>query len=612
MSFLQSRKVSAAIGCAQMAMRPIMIGRNTLISHRYMTVKSLQQITQTPENEASESKELILSVLRSNATRRDAKAYISRYTQLSGSEIKRKRAAFVKSLLRSVRENSVGFDLYDSAPIELKDTIRVSIIKIRVAQDMDEDTLQKIGTTIARLKKLGSSPIVVLDPSWTYKSTSLTQHEIKRINTIANFIVSSIEGTPTAELNHNKSGKQGGPPAPTARSQVLPPLFSSATADSISDLSFSLPHLLLLSLANKIIPVVTPLLYVEDKCTYSLIPANEAVYQIVKPLSLSSTSEIIAVDKVIFIDPLGGIPSYERKYGAHILVNMEQEYDSIITELQSKKAPGQLHQNQKYHVQNLDAFKRILALSPTTSGLITTPLTAASQSTRNPLIYNLLTDRPVISSSLPVAGKRATFEQTTLLRHGVPVMMLFSEEGMSLPGIDGERKGTIKNKLDHVHQQTADVDMRRLVNLIEDSFGRELNLNHYLKRVNGNIAGIIIAGDYEGAAIITWEKFESDPNKKVAYLDKFAVLRKSQGATGVADIVFKAMVMQLFPNEILWRSRTENPVNRWYFDRAKGTIKLPTTGQKWTMYWTGDNTREEDCLNDYIHICSSIEPSFKH
>lgn len=81
------------------------------------------------------------------------------------------------------------------------------------------------------------------------------------------------------------------------------------------------------------------------------------------------------------------------------------------------------------------------------------------------------------------------------------------------------------------------------------------------------MAALIVAGDYEGAAIVTWEYPEG--GQRICYLDKFAVLRRSQGTGGVADVVFKSMVEGVrggvFPGAegIVWRSRRWNPVNKW-------------------------------------------------
>jgi amino-acid N-acetyltransferase len=177
------------------------------------------------------------------------------------------------------------------------------------------------------------------------------------------------------------------------------------------------------------------------------------------------------------------------------------------------------------------------------------------------------------------------------------------------------------------------IDFPRLLHLIEDSFGRPLDVQHYLSRVQNRLAGVIIAGEYEGGAILTWEQNPKDPSRPpVPYLDKFAVLRKSQGSGGVADIVFNAMVRACLPDGVVWRSRQNNPVNKWYFERSVGTWKLPRS--QWCMFWTGNDVdwgdraiseveiesnlvkdverkvERERRWHDYVDVCSSIEASW--
>jgi amino-acid N-acetyltransferase len=161
------------------------------------------------------------------------------------------------------------------------------------------------------------------------------------------------------------------------------------------------------------------------------------------------------------------------------------------------------------------------------------------------------------------------------------------------------------------------IDLPRLVYLIEDSFNRKLDVPNYLKRVNSRIAGLIIAGEYEGGAILTWEtppgiRDDGSPEsvaRMVPYLDKFAVLKRSQGAGGVADIVFNAMVRSCLPNGVCWRSRMDNPVNKWYFERSRGTWKLP--GSNWAMFWTTPAVPEDaQRFRDYEAVCRSIQPNW--
>jgi amino-acid N-acetyltransferase len=164
---------------------------------------------------------------------------------------------------------------------------------------------------------------------------------------------------------------------------------------------------------------------------------------------------------------------------------------------------------------------------------------------------------------------------------------------------------------------SPEIDFEKLKFLIEDSFNRPLDIDDYLSRVHNNLAGIIIAGDYEGGAILTWEKPPNRPDRPpVPYLDKFAVLKRSQGSGGVADVLFNAMVQDCFPNGVVWRSRKTNPVNKWYFERSTGTWQIPNA--QWTMFWTGNDVDSEgkkdqewmERLNDYVDVCENIQPSW--
>ena len=78
----------------------------------------------------------------------------------------------------------------------------------------------------------------------------------------------------------------------------------------------------------------------------------------------------------------------------------------------------------------------------------------------------------------------------------------------------------------------------------------------------------------------------------------------------MADIVFNAMVRGCFPNGVCWRSRRDNPVNKWYFERARGTWKIPDTN--WTMFWTteGVEVGGGQRFMDYEAVCRGVEPSW--
>ncbi|KAJ5273258.1 hypothetical protein N7478_008383 [Penicillium angulare] len=287
------------------------------------------------------------------------------------------------------------------------------------------------------------------------------------------------------------------------------------------------------------------------------------------------------------------------------------------------------------HLENLRLSRQTLALLPIgASGIITSPYEVANSSRstgsttpnlsavgtrrqRNPLIHNLLTDKPLLSSSLP-PGRRGPANGRASVISPLTSHSTFVKRGMPLTLLPNP----------HVQVWTAQhqprlqlndpsIDLSRLVFLIEDSFDRKLDLQNYLERVNDRIAGLIIAGEYEGGAILTWETppgvvddgSEESVARMVPYLDKFAVLKRSQGAGGVADVVFNAMVRTCFPNGVCWRSRKDNPVNKWYFERSSGTWKLSESN--WTMFWTTPGLPEDSQrFQDYEAVCRAIQPSW--
>ncbi|CAG8178842.1 unnamed protein product [Penicillium salamii] len=288
------------------------------------------------------------------------------------------------------------------------------------------------------------------------------------------------------------------------------------------------------------------------------------------------------------------------------------------------------------HLANLRFTQQALAMLPSaSSGIITSPLEVShsarapqvaisdvsavgTRRQRNPLIHNLLTDKPLLSSSLP-PGRRSTSRNgisntvspvtshTTFVKRGMPLTILPNPYTKPWKAHIQPRLGL----------NDPSIDLPRLVTLIEDSFDRKLDVQDYLDRVNDRVAGVIVAGEYEGGAILTWETppgvpddgSEASTARMVPYLDKFAVLKRSQGAGGVADVVFNAMVRTCFPDGVCWRSRMDNPVNKWYFERSSGTWKLADSN--WTMFWTTPGLVENSQrFQDYEAVCRTIQPSW--
>ena len=464
---------------------------------------------------------------------------------------------------------------------------------------------------------------------------------------------------------------------------------SVASIEVQSGLRVSHRNILLAPLKKGVIPVIAPIGYRSGDQKLVSVDANEVILALAREFAGLHAASIpdedphdvaarikflqkqVSLDRIMILDPSGGIPSMDRSQAPHIFINLEQEYETIRQELlqprkiSSKHIPTDIlsttqqspitpldttleksgiggilkvgsRTNVNSHIRNLQLLRDTLSiLPPSSSALLTTPEEAANpvgdsatvpqnpwvgtRRQKNPLLHNLLTDKPVFSSSLPPNRSQQLpkadvelskyISPTTFVKRGMPVSILPD------PSIQVWKPPSASSPA--IQLSDPRIDLPRLVHLIEDSFDRKLDIPHYLSRISNRIAGIIIAGEYEGGALLTWElppgvlddgSLESQ-QRMVPYLDKFAVLKRSQGAGGVADIVFNAMVRDCFPHGVCWRSRRDNPVNKWYFERARGTWKMP--GSNWTMFWTTEGVEVENRMFlDYEGVCKGVLPSW--
>lgn len=653
-----------------------------------------------------------MSVLHSSATKRDAKAYIQRFTPSKESPSPPTKAPAATEPKPQVSQGNgvnlggfygpasvVGSPQFLQHPQKQTETpsgpqLHVALVKIRAPQTLDDETLNGVGRTLSQLARLGLISVVVVDHNSNSGPQSTPDPEWRTLATCqANRIIAAIdrEGVTEARLVDNVIGVYEASDKPRYGSHT--PLAAHVT----------LRKLLMTPLRRGVIPVIPALGYTEITQTAIPLTANETVLALTRELAglptettpdedpaevrerLQTRRDEVSLDRIIILDALGGIPTSDRPNGYHVFLNMEQEFEParrallkrvqpnpseaslqpqseearvsdlgssnpfsrfIETEFGGPRPPQEADSEPQvtkttnpenwYHLQNLELARSVLSmLPPSSSALLTTPDEAANAGKktpfraggvgtrrhRNPLIHNLLTDKPVFSSSLPVGRlgqtkppigddgftPAASITPTTFAKHGMHIT-IFPDPKLSPwePPIPGKQIMKLTDSY---------IDLPRLVHLINDSFGRTLDVKEYLNRVNGRIAGVIIAGEYEGGALLTWETPPGVPDdgspesraRMVPYLDKFAVLKKSQGSGGVADAVFTAMVRDCFPNGVVWRSRSTNVVNKWYFERSRGTWKLSHTG--WTMFWT---TPDMDRLTflDYEAVCRAIEPSW--
>ena len=154
-------------------------------------------------------------------------------------------------------------------------------------------------------------------------------------------------------------------------------------------------------------------------------------------------------------------------------------------------------------------------------------------------IKRLLDDLPLSSS-------------VSITRPGELAKELFTHAGSGTLVRRGERMLEITEK--------AGLDAARATPLIEQAFGRQL-VDGYFDRLEFDHA--FVTESYRAAAI-------TSRLDDVTYLDKFAVLDDARGE-GLGGAVWRRLIA--YAPKLYWRSRTDNPVNEFYFATCHGAVK---------------------------------------
>jgi amino-acid N-acetyltransferase len=518
--------------------------------------------------------------------------------------------------------------------VAIDELAHIAIVKLVLPQSIDDMLLRGVAKTLTQLRTLGLLSVIVVDSGTEYSRTTIEDQTSRLLRVFDQF----------------------GEPGAVVLSRIMAELPQDEVPSVLSNSHntfVQFPAPLIRAVKEGVIPIIPPLRYTANVTRTEQVSSGDISLAltryfsglqdvgpngqiVIHPESSQQTPNVGVVERIIIIDPQGGIPIAGRADTCHRFVNLAQEFDSILAHLSlNSQPPPTLEPGQttctkdQNHIENLKLANAALAILPaTSSAVVASPHTAANishsdvtpvatRNKQNPLIHNLLTDKPIYSSSLPLdrirsersAGRTVGYPHiATLVKKGMP-LTVYPDPRVTpwAPPIPGSSRLRLTDKC---------IDLPRLVHLIEDSFNRKLDVEDYLKRLNDNLAGVIIAGEYEGGAILTWERPDVlsqedayNNGRLVPYLDKFAVLKSRQGSGGVADIVFNSMVRDCFPEGVCWRSRQNNPVNKWYFERSVGTWKLKDTN--WTMFWTTPHLRiGHPTILDYENICRGVQPSW--
>ncbi|KAI0068304.1 hypothetical protein BV25DRAFT_1818688 [Artomyces pyxidatus] len=540
----------------------------------YATVRGLRHRPESDDFEPPDN-DFILSILRANPSARDAKSYLASFgarprpTPLSLPTVplpvqQPQLPQTSPKVVEEVKPNPFIASLLD--PVHR----RTALVKIQ--GPFTDRQLESIARGMVYLEKLGLVSVIVVEQD-EVEHGHVTEREIVLEETMR--VVEALE-------------KQGAKARPVLGAVVrLGPKPEEASNPDNSGLPVPEAHTIpsdLASIRSALrageIPVLSPMA-MDSFCRSVRVDANDVVAALARgmveaaaldvqdPQHAPTSSEDVDLTplRLMIINREGGVPSYARSGYPHLLINLTSEYGHIHDTFQrSWKAthPSAL--------SNLALARTCLAYMPPTSSAVMVNHRAPSS-----LIANLITNKPAVSSSLPHAllqgNRRLTDHTPTLLRRGMGVEVI---------------------------QDLANIDRVKMTALLEQSFGRTLDQEAFFSRMERDFDFAIVAGDYAGAAIITKERSSGTSNSNpIVYLDKFAVLPSHQG-DGTVDFLWVALHDETYglglsfsvnPNggkeghgegqDLVWRSRANNPVNKWYFERSSGHMRMGD----WVLFW---------------------------
>ncbi len=413
----------------------------------------------------------------------------------------------------------------------------------------------------------------------------LVRHRAK-----ARAILSTVVRSRNRKLNNVESDSSSISPSPTSTSNSSAELGNGSGTETYVELE-GLSHIRRAVLDGEI-PVLAPIA-MDEHCRSRPIGGDLVIRALAEGMSKKfggeeekgeQTEEAMELGRMnltpmrlLIINREGGIPSYARSGLPHLSINLESEYDFIRQTFRQDWI-----QTHPTALSNMALANQCLQYMPTSASAV-----IVSHKSPAALIANLITNKPAYSASLPhsllVEGEgHITRDTPTLIRKGLPIRII-----RTLDELAREKFG----------------------NLLEKSFRRKLDDGPFYERLEKRLDFVIVAGDYAGAALCTHEGPLDDRNRSgedeirhtpICYLDKFAVLPSHQG-DGTVDFLWVALRDETFglglkdaanPNigslsgvgsgrDLVWRSRADNPVNKWYFERSNGFM----TRGKWKMFW---------------------------
>lgn len=544
----------------------------------YATVRGLRTPPAESEDTPPSNNDFIISILRANPSLRDTRSFLASFGPRPTKLFQEQQS---QDIIIPPPPSTPPASTTATPTIPIQPTpspVITSILNpvynrtalVKIQGPFTDVQLDSITRGLVYLSKLGLVSVIVVDndnqPRGDQDERRVIIDEVMRV-------VSSLEkhGARARPITGAivRLGPKPGSEDPTSELDFTPPETHTLPPDLTPLRS---------ALRAGEIPVVSPFA-LDSFCRSVRVDSNDVIAGLVRGMVEASSLELQSADapsdfskevelapfRLMIINRHGGIPSYARSGYPHLLINLSSEYQHIHETFREE-----WRHTHPSALSNLALARTCLAYMPPTSSAI-----MVSHKSPSSLIGNLITNKPAVSSSLPHAllqgNQRLTPHTPTLLRRGLPVQVFHS---------------------------VSDIDKTKLNALLEQSFGRKLDSASFYARLEKKLDFVIVAGDYVGAAIVT---NEDDPvsGKPISYLDKFAVLPSHQG-DGTVDFLWVALHDETYglghpfsanPNggkggkgegrDLVWRSRSKNPVNKWYFDRSSGHLRMGS----WVLFW---------------------------
>ncbi|KAJ2839911.1 Amino-acid acetyltransferase, mitochondrial [Coemansia erecta] len=571
--------------------------------NRFSTASSASPESETGAHHKQRERELILSVLSTVPSPREARKFLN---SVSGNETMRSQREFEERQARLATEEPTmrtpgqlvpGEILHSERAAEARET---EAVPRRLTASVFIDGLEspgaceRTGKLLAQIQRIGVSPVVLLANNGSADATCGGYRSIiRQVHQLADAV--EREGGKARPINEG--------------------VFFNNPYDR-TDLTVD-PELIGAAIAQGHTPIISPLM-ADAELQVKVLKPRVAAAAVARALAQSTSTQhamagsggafSLLVARLILLGGADGLTGEGNVF--HRFVNLEEDYAEVAAACAQPDV--------------LELMRTCLAiLPPTAAGIV-----ASVDSDPSLVLKGLISERPVATQQRARRNQGVAQQGQAVRRAGIPSYRPlpsypFVDIGMrdvakTADVVEAPTQFTLLRHGFQIqrHKKLDTCNVPRLRSLLESSFKRTLDAGQYFERLRqlqsaGGVE-IIVAGDYQGAVIVTHEAVAGA--ESLPYLDKFAVLPSAQG-TGMADILW-AQLRRTCPS-CMWRSRNDNGVNKWYFDRSSGHVRAPAQpgATQWVFFWyqssvPGQRTLTVDEIQSGIAVSQKIAPSF--